>query len=136
MKCFTSEVPTATFSVPVAELTNQNMTKHTIFSLKTNMSDYNSTEASASLMKFSCISRGIQYNKNVIIKLKGVSPQPVFSLRSFNLKMIHENTILEHKFHLMPENFPIPSNDIIVTVFKVKLNKNSILLLVLTQNEI
>lgn len=37
----------------------------------------------------------------------------MLSLGSFNLNIVHENIILEHKFHLVHDNFPIPSNGII-----------------------
>lgn len=87
-------------------------------SIKTNASNKNSlflidTEASVSLIKISSISDKINYNKSDIIKLVGISKNPIFSLGSFNLKIIEQNVEFLHKFHLVTDDFLIPSNGII-----------------------
>lgn len=87
-------------------------------SIKTNVSNSNSillvdTEASVSLIKISSISKEIEYDKSEVIKLIGIAENPIFSLGSFNLKFIEQNVEYEHKFHLVSDDFLIPSNGII-----------------------
>lgn len=87
-------------------------------SLKTNISNQNSiflvdTEATVSLIKISSISNNISYNKNDIIKMTGIVDTPLFSLGSFNLKIVEQNVEYEHKFHLISNDFKIPSNGVI-----------------------
>lgn len=43
----------------------------------------------------------------------GITQTPIFTLGSFNLKIVQQHTEFEHKFHLISDNFPIPSNGII-----------------------
>lgn len=86
--------------------------------MKTNTSNKNSlflidTEASVSLIKIGSISNNIAYNKNDIIKLVGIAKTPILSIGSFNLKFTEQNVDFEHKFHLVPDDFLIPSNGII-----------------------
>lgn len=66
-----------------------------------------------SLIKISSISREINCGKSEIIKLVGIAKNPIFSLGSFNLKIIEQNVEFEHKFHLVSDDFLIPSNGII-----------------------
>lgn len=87
-------------------------------SLKTNTSHNNilfliDTEASVSVIKIGSISGNIVYNKNDIIKLTGIAKTPIFSIGSFNLKIVVQNIEFEHKFHLVANDFLIPSNGII-----------------------
>lgn len=87
-------------------------------SIRTNTSDRNSlflvdTEASVSLLKIGSISKNIIYNKNEIVKLIGITKNPIFSLGSINLKMNEQNFECEHKFHLVSDDFSIPSHGII-----------------------
>lgn len=71
------------------------------------------TEAGVSVIKFSSINTQTNIDKNDVIKLTGITSQPIFSLGSFNLQLIHGNDILKHKFHTVADDFPIPSNGII-----------------------
>lgn len=65
------------------------------------------------MIKISSIAKEINYDKNDIAKLVGITQTPIFTLGSFNLKIIHQHTEFEHKFHLISDDFPIPSNGII-----------------------
>lgn len=87
-------------------------------SIKTNASNTNlifliDTEATISLIKIGCISNKIIYNKSDIVKLIGITKQPIFSLGSFNLKIVEQNIEYDHKVHLVPDDFLIPSNGIL-----------------------
>lgn len=87
-------------------------------SINTNASNVNNlflidTEASVSLIKISSISQQISYDKSEIIKLVGIAKNPIFSLGSFNMKIVEQNVEFEHKFHLVSDDFLIPSNGII-----------------------
>lgn len=87
-------------------------------SIRTNLSNKNllflvDTEATVSLLKFNSLSRDFNYNKNEIIKLTGITSNPLFSLGSINLGINEQNFKCEHKCHLVSDNFPIPSNGIL-----------------------
>lgn len=87
-------------------------------SLKTNSSRKNilflvDTEASVSVIKIGSITSNINYNRNEIIKLTGIAKTPILSIGSFNLKIIEQGLEFEHKFHLVSDDFLIPSNGII-----------------------
>lgn len=71
------------------------------------------TEASVSVIKIGSITGNINYNKNDIIKLVGIAKTPIFSIGSFNLTIIEQGIEFEHKFHLVADDFLIPSNAII-----------------------
>lgn len=71
------------------------------------------TEASVSLLKIGTISNEISYDKTDIVKLVGISQNPIFSLGSCNVKIIEQTVEFEHKFHIVPDDFFIPSNGII-----------------------
>lgn len=43
----------------------------------------------------------------------GITKNPIFSLGSFDMKIIEQNVEFEHKFHLVSDDFLIPSNGII-----------------------
>lgn len=45
--------------------------------------------------------------------MTGITKDPIFSLGSFQLTLTIENIEFTHKFHLVPDNFLIPSNGII-----------------------
>lgn len=86
--------------------------------MRTNTSNSNQlflidTEASVSLIKINSISKDILYNPDDIIKLTGISKTPIFSLGSFNLKIIEQNIEFVHKFHMVPNDICIPSHGII-----------------------
>lgn len=71
------------------------------------------TEASVSLIKVGTITNQIKYDKTDIVKLVGITKNTIFSLGSFNLKIIEQNLEFEHKFHIVSDNFLIPSNGIL-----------------------
>lgn len=66
-----------------------------------------------SLIKIGSLSKNFNYNQNDIIKLAGIAKTPIFTLGSLNLKIVEQNTEFEHKFHLVSDDFLIPSNGII-----------------------
>lgn len=45
--------------------------------------------------------------------MTGITPHPILSLGSFKLGIREQNSILEHKFHLVPREFQIPAFGII-----------------------
>lgn len=65
------------------------------------------------MIKISSISKSINYDKNDKIKLIGIAKTPIFSLGSFQLKIHEQNVDFEHKFHLVSDDFLIPSNGLI-----------------------
>lgn len=66
-----------------------------------------------SVIKFSSISENLVYDKNDIVKFTGITQNPIISIGSFNLKILIQNVTFEHKFHLVSDDFLIPSNGII-----------------------
>lgn len=103
------------------------MTEHKIFFINNSLSDFVliktnasqtksifliDTEASVSLIKISSISKDLAYDKTDIIKLIGITKNPVLSLGSFNLVLVEQNEFV-HKFHFVSDDFSIPSNGII-----------------------
>lgn len=46
-------------------------------------------------------------------RLGSIAKTSIFSIGSFNLKILEQNVKFEHKFHLVPNDFAVPSNGII-----------------------
>lgn len=102
--------------------------EHTIFHTKSNLTDFVSvktnashssiiflidTEDSVSLIKIGSLSKNIQYDNTEIIKLIGIAKSPLFSLGSFKMKIIAQEFEFEHKFHIVADDFLIPSSGLI-----------------------
>lgn len=71
------------------------------------------TEAHISIVEKSCLKSIFDYDKSDIISMKGITEERQMSLGSANLVLIFEHLSIEHKVHIVADNFPIPSHGII-----------------------
>lgn len=71
------------------------------------------TEAQISVIKRSTLLNHIGYDENEIISMKGITHERQQSLGSIQLILIFEHLSITHKFHVVPDNFPIPTHAIL-----------------------
>lgn len=71
------------------------------------------TEADISILKVSHLIGGTKYDKNDIISMKGITEERQKSVGAINLNLIFNNLSIEHRVHLVTDNFPIPCHGII-----------------------
>lgn len=55
----------------------------------------------------------ININQNEIIELRGITDESIQSHGTTNIELIFKDKILKHKFHIVGDNFPIPSDGIV-----------------------
>lgn len=80
------------------------------------------TEASVSLLRVNSVENPIDYNKNEIISLTGITKEPILTLGTRKVVLNFGNSIINHKFHIVSDKFPIPAHGIIGKDF-IKPNK-------------
>lgn len=71
------------------------------------------TEVEISIIKISTLLDKFSFNKNDTILMKGITNERQRSLGSLNLILIFEHLSIEHKFHIVTDNFPIPTHGIL-----------------------
>lgn len=70
------------------------------------------TGADISLIKFKKDFQN-EINENETIKIRGISDDASETLGTINLNLIHNGFLISHTFHVVPNNFPIPTTGII-----------------------
>lgn len=71
------------------------------------------TQADVSIIKANAISKENHINTDEQIELKGITKDSAFSLGIIYVQLKFENKSIKHKFHVVPNHFPIPSDGII-----------------------
>lgn len=71
------------------------------------------TQADICIIKKKSIKDNLTLDVNDIVEVTGVTKQPIYSLGSLKIQLFIENLTITHKFHIMPNNFNIPSDGII-----------------------
>lgn len=71
------------------------------------------TEAHVSIIKKSALDKNVLVNNKEIIKMKGITNEKQVSLGSVIYKIYVRKIAIEHKFHVVTDNFPMPSHGIL-----------------------
>lgn len=71
------------------------------------------SEADVSIIKIGYLENSMSKNTNEIIPIRGITQEKLFTLGSIMMDIQIENAIFEHKFHLVNNNFPIPTHGIL-----------------------
>lgn len=71
------------------------------------------TESQVTIIKQSALKTNLNINKNDIISMRGITNERKFSLGSININFIFSHLFLEHKIHVVPDDFPLPSNGLL-----------------------
>lgn len=71
------------------------------------------TQADVSIIKINSINSDVQIDENEIIQLKGITDGIIYSLGTAKINLIFNDHFISHKFNIVNEEFPIPSNGII-----------------------
>lgn len=65
------------------------------------------------MIRQDAIKTAIQIDDSDIIKIRGVTDTPIYSIGSMQLALIFNQYTITHKFHVVPNNFAIPSHGLI-----------------------
>lgn len=71
------------------------------------------TQADISIVKIGSISKYFPINNNDIIYLRGITPDGLPSLGKSTAEIHIQNELIPHEIHIVPDDFPIPSDGII-----------------------
>lgn len=71
------------------------------------------SQADVCIIKLNSLSNTTLFDKNEIISIKGVTTQNIFSLGTVKLNLNFENVSIRHKFHVVSDEFDIPSDGIL-----------------------
>lgn len=71
------------------------------------------TEAQITILKISTLASTLNINKSDIIRMKGITTQAINSIGSTNLNLIFNHLNIEHKVHIVADDFPIPCSGIL-----------------------
>lgn len=71
------------------------------------------SQADISVIKLSSLTNDFYYDTSEIIRIKGVTNGTISSLGTVMVDLHIENTTIEHKFHLVPDEMAIPTDGII-----------------------
>lgn len=71
------------------------------------------SQADISIIKLSAIISNISIDKSEIISMKGITEEKQQSLDSIFINIHVGNLLIEHKFHLIVDTFPLPWHGII-----------------------
>lgn len=87
-------------------------------SLQTNLSNSNcnflvDTQADISVIKISSLTSELYYDTSEITLIKGITNDSMRCLGTISIELTIDNTIIEHKFHLVTDEFAIPTDGII-----------------------
>lgn len=84
------------------------------------------TQADSSIIKCECINFNTEINENDIINIRGVTEGKISSFGSIFLQFNLSEFSIKHKFHIVPNEFNIPSSGIIgrdfIKQYKCKIN--------------
>lgn len=85
--------------------------------LKTNFTDDGyflvDSQADISVIKLSSLIGNFSLDKSEIVEIRGVTEEPIHSLGFIMVEIFIDNMKITHKFHIMPNNFHIPSDGIL-----------------------
>lgn len=73
----------------------------------------NDTQADISVIKISSIGNFYDIDTSEIIFIKGISNDTIESLGTVKIKILFNEATIEHLFHIVPDNFNIPSDGIL-----------------------
>lgn len=73
----------------------------------------NDSQADICVIKASSIKNNIEIDNTNIIKIRGITDEVVESFGTIALDLFFNNIIIEHTFHVVPDDFCIPSDGII-----------------------
>lgn len=95
--------------------------------LRCNLSNNNcsflvDSQADISVMKLSSLSNSFLYDTSDTIKIKGITNDTISSLGTVYIDLFTNDCVIKHKFHLVDDNFAIPTNGIIGKDF-IKINR-------------
>lgn len=82
------------------------------------------TGADISILKESCIPEGLIINNSVRHKIKGVTEGLTFTLGIVEADILIQNYRLNHVFHIVSDDFPIPGHGILGRNFFIEYNAN------------
>lgn len=71
------------------------------------------TESDITIIKLSALKSNLNINRNEIISMRGITNERKLSLGSVNINFNFAHLSLEHKIHVVPDDFPLPSNGIL-----------------------
>lgn len=66
------------------------------------------TEAEICVIKISALKKNTYYDKNDVIRIKGITDQRINSLGSLQLQLVLDNFKIQQKFYIVSDDFPIP----------------------------
>lgn len=71
------------------------------------------SQADISIIKIRAITRNLTYYPDELVYIKGVTSEHISSIGTIIFDIIIENVAIAHKFHLVHDDFAIPSNGIL-----------------------
>lgn len=71
------------------------------------------TQADISVLKHSVVPGGENINASNVIKIKGITQDSMSSLGTLHMRLYTEGDVLDHEFHVVPDEFNIDCHGII-----------------------
>lgn len=71
------------------------------------------SESDVTIIKISALKKNLKYNASDIISMRGITDGRRFSLGSMNIFLIFKHLHIEHKVHIVTDDFPIRTDGII-----------------------
>lgn len=71
------------------------------------------TQSDITIIKISSFKSNLVFNSNDIVSMRGITDERKLSLGSTNINFIFSHLSLEHKIHIVPDDFPMPSDGIL-----------------------
>lgn len=71
------------------------------------------TQADITIIKQSALNSNLVINNSDIVSMRGITNERILSLGSVNINFIFSHLSLEHKIHVVPDDFPMPANGIL-----------------------
>lgn len=82
----------------------------------------NDSQADISVIKLSSIQVDIPFDNSIIIKIKGITDNIIESLGTISIDFFFDDVLVSHTFHVVPDEFNIPSDGIIGKDFNRRFN--------------
>lgn len=71
------------------------------------------TQSDITIVKKSILNSNLVFNDNDIVSMRGITDERKLSLGSININFVFSHLSLEHKIHVVPDDFPMPSHGIL-----------------------
>lgn len=71
------------------------------------------TESDITIIKNSELKPNSNIDRNEIVSMRGITNERILSFGSILINFIFGHFLIQHKIHIVPDNFPIPSNGIL-----------------------